>query len=250
MRVNHWLYLVGSRQFGLSSRFDCHIYALRSDAGILLVDTGSGMGHAQVMTHLREEFGRALDSGSILVTHRHPDHSCGAAKLAAELGWPVVTSIHTAPVLLSGDEAASGLSGAQANGVYPKEMRLEACPVAQTFDDGDMLELHGFSLRAIRVRGHSADSFVFLFERDGKRCLIAGDVAFYGGIVGLINTPDSSLHAYREDMPKLAGLGVDVLLPGHGLFTLTHGQRHIDVAREEIDKGFVPRTIGQGDLIF
>jgi hypothetical protein len=48
----------------------------------------------------------------------------------------------------------------------------------------------------------------------------------------------------------LAGLGVDVLLAGHGLFTLAGGQRHIDMAREELSKGFVPRTIGQGDLIF
>jgi len=162
----------------------------------------------------------------------------------------VVASVHTAPILIAGDEEGCGLAGAQAKGGYPTELRLDPCAVAHTFDDGDVLELEGFSLRAIRVRGHSADAFAFLFDHGGKRCLIAGDIIFYGGIVGLINTPDSSLHAYREDLPKLAGLGLDVLLPGHGLFTLAGGQRHIDVAIGELNKGFVPRTIGQGDLIF
>lgn len=66
----------------------------------------------------------------------------------------------------------------------------------------------------------------------------------------MINSPDSPLQSYREDMPKLRGLEVDVWLPGHGLFTLAGGQRHIDVAQQEMDKGFAPRCIGQGDLLF
>jgi glyoxylase-like metal-dependent hydrolase (beta-lactamase superfamily II) len=241
---------VGSRQFGLSSRYDCHIYALRSEAGILLIDAGSGMGHDAVIANLRAEFGADLSRGTILLTHRHPDHVCGAARLARELGWPIVTSVHTAPILAAGDEKASGLTGAQAKGSYPSGMRLDPCPVARTFDDGDTLDLEGFSLRAIRVRGHSDDSFAFLFQQAGKRCLIAGDIVFYGGVIGLINTSDSSLASYREDMPKLANLNIDALLPGHGLFTLATGQRHIDAALQQLESGFAPRSIGQGDLIF
>jgi hydroxyacylglutathione hydrolase len=250
MRVTPWLYLVGSRQFGLSSRYDCHIYALRSTAGILLIDAGSGMAHDRVLENLREEFGDDLARGTILLTHRHPDHVCGAARLERELGWPVAASVHTAPVLLAGDEVGCGLADARTQGAYPPEMRLDACPVARRFDDGDVLDLEGFSLRAIHVRGHSSDSFAFLFAHAGKRCLLVGDIVFYGGVVGMINTADSSLQAYREDIGKLAGLEVDALLPGHGLFTMAYGQRHIDMAREELNKGFVPRTIGQGDLIF
>ena len=244
------MYVVGSRQFGLSSRYDCHVYALRSSAGVLLIDSGSGMGHDRIVANLREEFGAELGAGTILLTHRHPDHIGGAARLSAELGWPVVASALAAPVVMAGDEVGSGLAAAQAQGGYPAEMRLEPCPVARQFGDGDELALEGFSLRVIRVRGHSADSFAFLFTHGGRRALIVGDIVFYGGIIGLINAPDSSLQAYCEDFGKLEGLGVDVLLPGHGLFTLSGGQRHIDTARAELQKGFVPRTIGQGDLIF
>lgn len=250
MRLTPWLYVVGSRQFGLSSRYDCHIYALRSAAGILLVDGGSGLGHDAVMANLRAEFGDDLSRGTILLTHRHPDHICGVPRLARELGWPVVASVYTAPILIAGDETGCGLTDAQSKGAYPPDMRLDAWPAARMFDDGDTLDVEGFSMRTIRVRGHSADSFAFLFDHAGKRCLIAGDIVFYGGVIGMINTPDSSLQSYREDMPKLTGLRVDALLPGHGLFTLAGGQRHIDTAQRELDKGFVPRCIGQGDLIF
>ncbi len=244
------MYVVGSRQFGLSSRYDCHVYALRSAVGTLLIDSGSGLGHDRIVANLREEFGADLGPGTILLTHRHPDHIGGAARLSAELGWPVVASALAAPVVMAGDEVGSGLAGAQAQGGYPAEMRLEPCPVAHQFVDRDALELEGFSLRAIRVRGHSSDSFAFLFDQGGRRGLIVGDILFYGGIVGLINSPDSSLQSYCEDIGKLEGLAVDILLPGHGLFTISGGQRHIDMARAELQKGFVPRTIGQGDLIF
>jgi glyoxylase-like metal-dependent hydrolase (beta-lactamase superfamily II) len=250
MRITPWLYLVGSRQFGLSSRYDCHVYALRSHAGILLIDAGSGLAHDDILANLHAEFGPSLGPGTILLTHRHPDHICGAPRLSAALGWPVVASFLTAPILIAGDEAGCGLTAAQQKGAYPPSLRLDPCPVAQSFDDGQTLQLEGFSLSAIRVRGHSADSFAFLFEHAGRRCLIAGDIVFYGGILGLINTPDSSLQSYLEDFPKLANLSLDVLLPGHGLFTLAGAQRHIDTAQAELDKGFVPRSIGQGDLIF
>jgi hydroxyacylglutathione hydrolase len=250
MRITPWLYLVGSRQFGLSSPYDCHIYALRAGEGILLVDSGSGLGQRQVLENLREEFGGDLGRGTILITHKHPDHSCGAAGLARELGWPVVASIHSAPVLEAGNNKACGLTDAQAQGGYPPELRLPACPVARTFDDGDPLLLEGIAIRPIRVRGHSEDSFAFLFETAGNRCLLSADVVFYGGVIGLIHSADSSLPAYRADFGKLAGLGVDALLPGHGLFTLHGGQAHIDAAQGELKKGFVPRCVGQGDLIF
>ena len=90
----------------------------------------------------------------------------------------------------------------------------------------------GLSFRAIHVRGHSADSFCYLADLEGRRTLFAGGV-----------------EGYRSDLPRLAGLGVDALLPGHGLFTLRNGQQHIDAALEQAAGNPMPRQIGQGDLI-
>ena len=249
MRITEWLFLVGSRQFGLSSRYDCHIYALRGEHGILLIDAGSGMGHDAVIANLQGEFGD-LSRWTILITHKHPDHSCGAARLHRELGWPIATSSHSAPLLISGDEVDCGLAEGQQMKSYPPEMRLDPVEVAHVVEDGDTVPLEGFALQAIRVRVHSADSFAYLFEHAGKRCLICADIVFYGGVIGLINTADSSMNGYKEDLPKLAELAVDVLLPGHGLFTVSNGQIHIDAALKQIGNGFIPRAVGQGDLIF
>jgi hydroxyacylglutathione hydrolase len=249
MRVTPWLYLVGSRQFGLSSAYDCHIYALRGSSGVLLIDAGSGLGHDRVLANLREEF-EDLSAGAILLTHKHPDHAAGAAGIAQALGWPVYASQFTRAIVEQGDEERSGLRGAQAHGGYPASMRFEPCPVAGSFGDGDVLQLAGFAIRAIRVRGHSDDSFAFFFEHAGLRVLICGDILFYGGVLGVINTEDSGMQGYRADLGKLAGLNIDVLLPGHGLFTLQNGQQHVDAAIAEAAKGFVPRLVGQGDLIF
>lgn len=250
MRVTPWLYVVGSRQFGLSSRYDCHVYALRSSAGVLLIDAGSGFGHEQIVANLRAEFGPGPLAGTILLTHRHPDHICGAARLSAELGWPIAAPAQTAAVLEAGDEAGAGLTQAQAQGGYPAELRLAPAKVARIVEHAVPLNLEGFEIEPVHVPSHSADSFAYLFTHDGLRCCVTGDIVFYGGVVGLINTPDSSLTAYRDNLPRLANRAIDALLPGHGLFTLEGGQRHIDVALRELNQGFVPRCIGQGDHIF
>lgn len=181
------------------------------------------MGNNAVMANLRAEFGDDPTRGTILLTYRHPDPICGAPRLAGDLGWPVVAWVSTAPILIAGDETGSGLTDAQSKGAYLPDMRLDAWPAARMSDDGDALDIEGFSMRTIRVRGRSADSFTFLFEYGGRRCLIAGDIVFYGG-----------------------GLVIGVLFPVHGLFTLAGGQRHIDTAQQELVKGFVPRCIGQG----
>jgi len=251
MRITPWLYMVGSRQFGLSSPCDCHIYALRGlDGRVLLIDAGSGLATPRVGENIAEEFGSNAQ-GVILVTHKHPDHAAGTASLSTALGWPVWTSVYTRDVLEGGDAQGSGLIDAQAVGGYPVDMQYPACRVDRTFGDGDVIEpVAGFPMRAIRVRGHSDDAMVFYFEHAGVRCLLSTDVVFYGGIIGLIHSQDSSLNGYRADFGKVASLRVDALLPSHGLFTLQDGQQHIDLAAEELRQGFVPRCIGQGDRIF
>ena len=80
--------------------------------------------------------------------------------------------------------------------------------------------------------------------------MFTGDTIFYGGILGVINRPDSGMQGYRCDIKKLSNLNVEGLFPGHGLFTLRRGQAHIDLAIEQAHKGFLPRQIGQWDIMF
>ena len=134
--------------------------------------------------------------------------------------------------------------------MYPPDLAFEPCPVDVDYRDGVSFTAGGLAFDPVLVRGHCPDAHALAVTLDGRRCLFAGDVVFYGGVIGLINAPGSDMAGYRTDLRKLSGLEIDALFPGHGLFTFEDGQRHIDCAVEQVRKGFVPRTIGQWDLIF
>ena len=234
---------------GISGPLDCHVYALRGPRGVVLVDAGSGTHSETLVGNLLSDLG-TNEVESLIVTHGHLDHCGGAASIAAQTRCKVVATEYTRPILENADEEASGLGLARNQGVYPPDFRFSPCKVENAVKDGEEFEAGGLTWKAIRVRGHSEDSACFLVRHDGQAFLFSADVIFYGGVLGVINAEGSGMGGYRADLRKLSNLGIDGLFPGHGLFTLRNGQRHIDVAIEEVARGFVPRQIGQGDLIF
>ncbi|HLY59630.1 MAG TPA: MBL fold metallo-hydrolase [Terriglobia bacterium] len=249
MRLTSSLALVGSLQFGISGPLDCHVYALQGPAGVVLIDGGAGTHTDQMLANLSADFGtEAVET--IAITHCHLDHCGGAASFRANTHCRVITPEHSSVALERADDVSTGLRAARERGIYPADYRFSPCPVDRRVRDGEEFEAAGLRFTAIHVRGHSRDSFCFLTEVDGQRWLFTGDVVFYGGVLGVINFEDSGMSGYRADLHKLKGLAVEGLFPGHGLFTLRGGQRHIDSAIEQVGKGFMPRQIGQGDLIF
>ncbi|MGC9223826.1 MAG: MBL fold metallo-hydrolase [Terracidiphilus sp.] len=249
MRILSQLAMIGSAQFGLSSRLDCHMYAVRSPEGVVLVDAGSGLGEREVAAHLEADFPGVAVAGVIL-THSHMDHSGGAEALRMRFGCKLFVSEETRPILESADEERSGLRRAREMGGYPEDLRMKPCAIDCTYQSGEAFEAGGRRWRAVRVRGHSNDSYCLMTEIEGRNACFSGDVVFYGGVLGVINSWDSDLHGYVEDLPRLTNAKIDILLPGHGLFTLKNGQRHVDAAIRSLDSGFLPRQIGQGAAIF
>lgn len=249
MRVTESLAVIGGLQFGLAGPFDCSVYALRGPTGIVLIDSGAGTHTERLLENLARDLGRDAVK-AVIVTHGHPDHCAGAAPLVAATGCRVMAPEMTADALERGDEDELLLSQAKEAGLYPADFDILPCPVAHRMRDGASFEAAGFEFAPIHVLGHSVDSFVIRTTIDGVECLFSGDVVFYGGILGVINAVGSGMQGYRRDFPKLAGLGIEGLFPGHGLFTLQGGQRHLDVALAQTRGFFHPRQIGQGDLIF
>jgi hydroxyacylglutathione hydrolase len=242
--------VVGSLQYGLSGPLDCHVYAIRApNGGVVLIDAGAGTDTNTILENLRLDF-ETDEVSSLIITHGHFDHCGGAASIRAKTGCRVFASELTRRILEKGDEIASGLQVAKNQGIYPPDVEFTPCAVDVTLRCSERFETAGLFWQAILVRGHSADSACFLLQANGKKFLFSADVVFYGGILGLINAEGSDMRGYRDDLRKLSGLGIDALFPGHGLFTLRDGQRHIDIAVEQLGRGFIPRQIGQGDLIF
>ncbi len=249
MRINEVFALVGSLQFGISGPLDCHVYAIRGRDGIVLIDAGAGTHTPVLLRNLDSDF-PDVPVRALLVTHCHMDHCGGAAQIRQLTGCKVIAPEPCRRTLETADEEASGLRVAREQGVYPPDFRLQACPVDQAVSDGERFSAVGLDFTAIHVTGHSRDAHCFLLNRNGSAWLFTGDVVFYGGVLGVINAEGSGMEGYRKDLAKLSGLNIDGLFPGHGLFTLQGGQKHLDCAIEQTRRGFIGRQIGQGDLIF
>jgi hydroxyacylglutathione hydrolase len=250
MRVTDEIFVVGSKQLGLSGPWDSHVYLIKGKNGLVMIDAGGGGCVEAISNNIKAEGLDPRDIEALLITHNHPDHSCGAAEIKELSGCDVYISACSRDLLERGTESSTGLSLAKEMGIYPAEFRYRNCPVSHEVADHVRIKVAGIEFTPIAVAGHSPDSICYLLEINRKRHLFSGDVLFYGGIIGLINFPGSSMSGYREHLKKLAGLKIDGLFPGHMLFTVGGGQDHIDAAIEQCGKSTVPQTIGQMGYLF
>jgi len=131
--------------------------------------------------HLLEVIDAAGPVAAILVTHDHPDHSPGAARLAEAAGAPV--------------RAFRGV---------PPEQRLR---------DGEAIAAGRVLLRAVHTPGHSRDHVAFFLQED--RALFTGD-AVLGRGTSVIDPPEGDLAAYLRSLRAMQDLGARTIYPGHG----------------------------------
>ncbi len=126
----------------------------------------------------------------ILVTHTHPDHSPGAAALAAATG-----------AALLGRPAPAGRH--QDTSFRPDRV----------LEDGDRLTAADFTLTAVHTPGHASNHLCYLHE--ATRWLFTGDHIIAGSTV-VIDPPDGNMAAYLRSLERLAELAPAALVPGHG----------------------------------
>lgn len=239
MQITNSIYLVGSEQFALSHMLDCNCYLIDHGDGIALIDTGLGYGVDEILSNIRHHGFDPNALTHILITHAHLGHWGGAPKLREITGAEIWAPVAARYWLEHVDEDHT-IEQNLKFGRWPKDLHPVPCLPDAVFGDGDQIELGSSSLQAIVVQGHTEDSTCLLWEHDGCRALFTGDVVFYGGMIGLINAEGSSLDDYRRDMPKLGGRRIDALLPGHSVFVLRNGQKHIDRAVRKLADFVLP----------
>jgi glyoxylase-like metal-dependent hydrolase (beta-lactamase superfamily II) len=185
-------------------------------ASVVVVDPGP-----QDEGHLRRVHAEAVAGdrrvAAILLTHGHPDHSAGAARLAELTGAPVRAAD---PAQRLGPE---GLA------------------------DGDVVAAAGCELRVVSSPGHSADSVCLLLPADGG--LFTGDTVLGRGTTVIAS--DGNLGDYLRSLRQLRDLagttGVRLLLPGHGPmltdpaaalgYYLSHREERLDQVRWALAAG-------------
>lgn len=246
MRISPSVYLIGGTQEGLTEGFDAHIYYIKGPSGAFIIDAGNGYDTDGLIRNIKAE---GLDPDAVshlLITHHHTDHARGAKALKERLGCEVWISANTGSHLLEkGTDEELGIPYAKEHGMYAQDYVYIHCPVDHAIEDGEKFEIGGVNIEAINVIGHSDDSVCFMMELDGIKCLFNGDTVLVGGVVGLINYPMCSIANYHIGLPKLKGLGIDGLFPGHGIMCLKNGQDHIEAAIKSLDSIFMPQSVGQ-----
>ena len=161
----------------------------------------------------------------ILITHRHHDHTEGAAELARRTGAPVRAA-----------DPAHCIGGAP-------------------LGDGETIAAAGVSVQVIATPGHTTDSVSFLLADDGPTgSVLTGDTILGRGTT-VIAPPDGSLGSYLDSLRLLAGLGPRFVLPAHGPQLpdlsavareyLAHREQRLSAIREVLARLGPAATVGE-----
>jgi len=240
MRLTDDLYLVGSWQKGLSNDYDCEVYALDAGDEVVLIDAGCGRQTERIVANLQRDGLDPARVGKVLLTHEHSDHACGAAAFRERSGAQVMCHSAARDMVEHGTEQELGLDVARATGVFPEDFQYRHSPVDAALEEGDTVSAGALTFRVLFTPGHSPGSACYLVDTAAGRAFFSGDVVLWGGLIMPLNYWGCDLNAYRHSLRRLAGLGVDLLLPGHHQFTLRNGQRHLDCAVEWSKRLYLP----------
>lgn len=159
--------------------FGAHIvnsFLLEDAAGALtLVDAGM-KGAPQRLVAALATIGKSPAAvGTILLTHAHPDHQGGAAKMRTETGSRVAVHDDDAAFVRDGRRPPPDPARPLARVLAFGARRQPSCAVDDTFGDNDLLPLAG-GIRVLHTPGHSPGHCSFLHE--GSGVLITGDALF------------------------------------------------------------------------
>ena len=193
------------------------VTALFDDQGVVLVDAGPRASLGLIAAGLR-----ALDSDLdqvrlVVLTHHHPDHSGGLAKLMEATSAQVAVHRYDAGIVNGNEPQSAQLRNPVLAAIgQPFLSLLYGYPVKVDYllEDGDTLPL-AQEVRVIHIPGHTPGSICL--HAVSKKVLIVGDALQYRfgrlGEAAPLVTQDPQ--QARESLKRLVDLDFDVICFSH-----------------------------------
>lgn len=199
--------------------YDSNIYLLNRE---VLIDAGTGHNTNNFFHWLKERVDPA-DIHTLILTHRHYDHTGGAVDIIEETGATAHIHELDAPPLQTGDAVTTGARVFRGDPV--------AIPVVPIREEHEF-PIGNYRLRVIHTPGHTVGS-ISLHE-PGLGILFPGDVLFANGGVGRWDLATGDHGTLKRSIDLLAGLNITGLYPGHDIPVRESGHDHVLLARESM----------------
>ncbi len=204
---------------------DANTYVVATSAGLILFDCGCGDTLDQIFANMAYWGLSPDDVKACVLTHAHLDHA-GAAHLLAERGVKLLAHKNTAKAVATGDERCCG---------YLYHKTFTPCAVDEALEDGQVVDLLGVKIEVMHLPGHSMGCTGYLFDHDGRRIVVSGDVigTLLDGHFGWSGSIDFDKTVYIESLRRFAKVDSDVMLPGHGMIYFHKPKRRVEEALNE-----------------
>ncbi len=169
------------------------------------------------------------------MTHTHLDHiGCLSEILketpSAEL-W--IHALEAGPIEQGDDRTVYGMQ--MFKQMCQTQYRLKdgafKFKVDRKLQGGETLEIGGMSWDVVHIPGHSMGG-IALYHK-GKGILIPGDVLYADYAIGRFDLYGADAGALKNSLMKLAGMEVNILLPGHNRIV------------KDVPKGYILQTAKQ-----
>ncbi len=175
-----------------------------TDSSLILIDTTSELDAGKLLAHMEKARIRPKDLASIVITHVHPDHVSGLARIKRDAVGAKVVSSKIEAEYIAKTRTYDGPPGAQ----YQKQ---PPTPVDVALDDGQAHD----GLKAIFTPGHTRGSMSLLDE--SHSLLIAGDAANNeNGLGPMDDRYNVDPKQHRESIKRLATFHFENAVFGHG----------------------------------
>jgi len=212
-------------------------YVIRDPERCLIIDTGLNRTEClEAMLSGLRKIDVDLAKSDLFITHLHADHFGLVAKLASET-TNVFFSRPEKELMESWEGFEAMIEYAGRNGFPENELRAaldkhpgakygtEWIPELKVLEDGDQIQFGDYQFQCVMTPGHTM-GHTCLYEPD-KKVLVAGDHILIDITPNIQCWSDSQnpLKHYLSSLDKVAGMQVDLVLPGHRRLISDHQAR-------------------------